>query len=335
MKALVLAGGRGIRLRPLSHTMPKQVIPVGNRPLLFYGLEAIRQAGVAEAVVVVDARDGSVRRAVGDGGRFGLRVSYVAQDAPLGTAHAVLAARDHLGDADFVLFPGDRMVFGGIGDLVEAYRADRPHALRLTGARSPGGEPADTGVCVLSPVVHQAVRSIGPDWSNRREIGSALRWLREHGHVVRDHVSAGQWEDGGVLEGLLAANRAVLSARRAEVRGMVDTDSELVGQVVVEEGGSVERSRVVGPALIGPDAVVRDSVVGPYTSVGADCVVDGASVGDSILMEGAELRDLRGVRGSVIGRNASVGPAVPGGRGHRLVVGDHAVVTVEVPGHGG
>ncbi|GAA1726485.1 glucose-1-phosphate thymidylyltransferase [Nonomuraea bangladeshensis] len=353
MKALVLAGGSGTRLRPITHTSAKQLVPVANKPVLFYGLEAIAAAGITEAGLVVGDTYAEIEAAVGDGSAFGLEVTYLRQEAPLGLAHGVLIARDYLGDDDFVMYLGDNFVVGGINGLVERFARERPSAQimltrvgdprqfgvaeldaagRVIGLEEkperPKSDLALVGVYLFSPAVHAAVAELKPSWRGELEITDAIQWLIEAGLRVDSSVISGYWKDTGNVTDMLEVNRLVLESVEPRVDGYVDAASELVGRVVVERGATVERSRVVGPAIIGERARVRDSYVGPSTSLGADCVLADAEIAYSIVMPRASISGVGRVEFSLIGHDAEVTPAPNTPRAHRLVLGDHSKVQI-------
>ncbi|MFE0155601.1 glucose-1-phosphate thymidylyltransferase [Nonomuraea sp. NPDC059007] len=352
MKALVLAGGLGTRLRPLTHTMPKQLIPVANKPVLHYGLRAIKDADITDVGIVVDGHDDHVRRAIGNGSAFGLNVSYIPQDAPSGLAHCVLIAREFLGDADFVMYLGDNIVMDGIVALRDDFLTRRPAAMVMTGKvlnptdfgiaevdtadrivrleekpKVPRSDLAVIGAYAFSPAIHQAVRSVTPNWRHEREITDALTWLIDHGFDVNAHPVSGYWKDAGRIDDLLDCNREVLGTIQRAVHGNVGEGSELIGPVVVETGASVLASRIVGPAIIGADASVVRSTVGPCTSIGPDCEVMDTTIENSILLTGASLRGVRGISASVIGRSARVHARSAPER--RLILGDDSKMLIE------
>jgi glucose-1-phosphate thymidylyltransferase len=276
MKALVLAGGSGSRLRPITHTSAKQLLPVANKPVLFYGLEAIRDAGISDVGIVVGDTAAAIEAAVGDGRAFGLDVTYIRQDAPRGLAHAVLITRDFLGDDDFVMYLGDNFIVGGISPLVDEFRSGRPDAqIMLTTVPDPrqfgvaelddAGEVvgleekpphpksdlALVGVYIFTPDVHEAVRHLAPSGRGELEITEAMQWLIDNGHKVRSTTISGYWKDTGNVADMLEVNRMVLEGVEARQQGVVDAASEFIGRVVIESGARVSRSRIVGPAIIG------------------------------------------------------------------------------------
>ncbi|MFF8844577.1 glucose-1-phosphate thymidylyltransferase [Streptomyces sp. NPDC015127] len=353
MKALVLCGGSGTRLRPITHTYAKQLVPVANRPVLFYGLEAIARAGVTEVGVVVGNNGDEIRAAVGDGSRFGLRVTYIPQQRPLGLAHAVLIARDFLGDEDFVMYLGDNFVVGGITELVDRFDAQRPDAqilltrvsdpsafgvAELDGRGSvvgleekpehPKSDLALVGVYLFGPAVHRAVRAIGPSRRGELEITDAIQWLIDDGRDVRSTTISGYWKDTGNVDDMLEVNRTILESLAPGVAGEVDESSELVGRVRVESGARVLGSRIVGPAVIGSGTTVTGSYVGPFTSVAENCRITDSEVEFSIVLRDSRLQGVRRVQASLIGRNVVVTPAPRTPDAHRFVLGDHSEVQI-------
>ena len=353
MKALVLSGGAGTRLRPITHTSAKQLVPVANKPVLFYGLEAIRDAGVTDVGIIVGDTHAEIEAAVGDGSELGIRVTYIRQDAPLGLAHCVLIAQDFLGDDDFVMYLGDNFIIGGITELVEEFRAgsydaqilltrvDNPSQFGVAELGPNGGvttlvekpkEPksdlALVGVYMFRPVVHDAVRAIKPSARGELEITDALQWLIDEGKDVRPHLVTGYWKDTGRLEDMLECNRKVLESVEPHVAGSVDAESSLIGRVVVEEGAVVERSVVRGPAIIGRDTVLRDTYVGPFTSIDFGCTLEDTEIEHSIVLEESTIRGVGRIEDSLIGKQVEVVPSAALPRAHRLMLGDHSRVSI-------
>ncbi len=349
----MLAGGSGSRLRPITHTSAKQLVPVANKPVLFYGLEAIRDAGIREVGIVVGDTAAEIEGAVGDGSRFGLEVTYLPQDAPRGLAHAVLIAREYLGDDDFVMYLGDNFVVGGIDGIVQRFRDERPDAQimltqvsdprafgvaeldaggRVVGLeekpREPKSDLALVGVYIFGPRVHDAVARLKPSWRDELEITDAIQGLIDAGHRVESTVISGYWKDTGNVTDMLEVNRLVLEAVEPSVAGAVDDSSELIGRVVVEAGATVTGSRIVGPVIVGAGSVVRDSYLGPFTSIDRDCRVIGSEIEYSIVLRGASIDGVGRIECSLIGREAEVTPAPHVPRAHRLVLGDHSKVQI-------
>ncbi|MDC2954228.1 glucose-1-phosphate thymidylyltransferase [Streptomyces gilvifuscus] len=353
MKALLLSGGSGTRLRPITHTSAKQLVPVANKPVLFYGLEAIAQAGITEVGIVVGDTAEEIREAVGDGIAFGLDVTYIPQSAPLGLAHAVLIAREFLGEDDFVMYLGDNFVVGGITALVDAFRAERPDARilltrvsnptafgvaeldaagRVVGLEEKPAQPrsdlALVGVYLFTPAVHEAVRAIKPSGRGELEITDALQWMIDAGRDVRSTTISGYWKDTGNVTDMLEVNRSVLETLERRIDGTVDERSELIGRVRVEAGATVTGSRIVGPVVIGANTVIADSYVGPFTSIAEDCRIEDSEIEYSIVLRGSSVRGVRRVEASLIGRDVEVTPAPRKPAAHRLVLGDHSKVQI-------
>ena len=353
MKALVLSGGAGTRLRPITHTSAKQLVPVANKPVLFYGLEAIRDAGVTDVGIIVGDTHAEIEAAVGDGSELGISVTYIRQTAPLGLAHCVLIAQDYLGDDDFVMYLGDNFIIGGITELVAEFqggsydaqilltKVDNPSQFGVAELGPHGGvttlvekpkEPksdlALVGVYMFRPVIHDAVRAIKPSSRGELEITDALQWLIDEGRDVRPHLVTGYWKDTGRLEDMLECNRKVLESLEPVVHGSVDADSVLTGRVVVEEGAVIERSTVRGPAIIGRDTVVRDTYVGPFTSIYFGCTLEDTEIEHSIVLEESTIRGVGRIEDSLIGKQVEVVPSSALPRAHRLMLGDHSRVSI-------
>ena len=353
MKALVLSGGSGSRLRPITHTSAKQLVPVANKPVLFYGLEAIRDAGITDVGIVVGDTEPAIREAVGDGSAFGLSAIYLRQEAPLGLAHAVLIAREFLGAEDFVMYLGDNFIVGGITALVEEFRAGRPDAqIMLTKVHDPrqfgvaelddAGEvvgleekPAEpksdlalVGVYIFTAAVHEAVADLKPSRRGELEITEAIQWLIDHGRKVRSTTITGYWKDTGNVTDMLEVNRMVLEGLESRCDGTVDGATEVIGRVVIENGARVSTSRIVGPVIIGAGAQVSGAYLGPFTSVASDCVIADSEIEYSIVLRGASIRGVRRIEASLIGHDVEVTPAPRVPRAHRLVLGDHSKVQI-------
>jgi glucose-1-phosphate thymidylyltransferase len=353
VKALVLAGGSGTRLRPITHTYAKQLVPVANKPVLFYGLEAIRDAGITEVGIVVGDTEPAIREAVGTGHAFGLHVTYIRQSAPLGLAHAVLEAREFLGEDDFVMYLGDNFIVGGITGVVEEFQALRPDAHimltqvadpRLFGVaeldsagqligleekpRQPKSDLALVGVYLFTPAVHEAVAALEPSWRGELEITEAIQWLVLGGRKVTSTTISGYWKDTGNVADMLEVNRTVLESAERAVAGEVDAESELIGRVIVDAGARVSGSRIVGPAIIGAGTVVTGSYIGPFTSIAAGCTIDDSEIEYSIVLEGASILGVRRIEASLIGHDVEVTPAPRVCQAHRLILGDHSRVQI-------
>jgi glucose-1-phosphate thymidylyltransferase len=353
LKGLILSGGKGTRLRPITHTSAKQLVPVANKPVLFYGLEAMAEAGIRDVgIIIAPETGGEIREAVGDGSRFGLSIEYIEQEAPLGLAHAVLTAEPFLGRIPFVMYLGDNLLRDGIGELVDTFRREEPDALilltpvpdpehygvaelsdgRVTRLVEKPSEPSTdlalVGVYMFTPAVFDAARSIEPSGRGELEITDAIQTLVDGGLRVDPHIVHGWWKDTGQVEDMLEANRLILDDLEERVDGeLVETRVE--GRVVIEEGARLERSTVRGPAIVGRGSHVSDAYIGPYTAVGEDVSIEGAELEHSIVLSGSRIGHLEyRIEASLIGRNVRIGrgPALP--KAYRFVVGDNADVQI-------
>ena len=352
MRALVLSGGEGSRLRPITHTSAKQLIPIAGTPILFHALAAIRAAGITEVGVVVGPPNGAeVREAVGDGSRWDLEVTFIEQEAPLGLAHAVMTARDFVAGRPFLMYLGDNVLPEGLTRFVQGFDRTGPDA-QIFLARVP--EPERFGVVVLDgervvrlvekprefvsdlalvgvylfrDSILEACDSLEPSWRGEYEITEAIQWLVDHGRTVRAEMVSGWWKDTGKPEDLLEANRMMLSLLETRIDGEVDDASTVEGAVVIGEGAKVTRSTLRGPVVIGPDSVIDASTIGPDVSLERGCRVDGSTVRDSIVMELCTIDRVEGLTSSILGRGAEVRRSEAGGA-HRLIVGDHSRVEV-------
>jgi glucose-1-phosphate thymidylyltransferase len=353
MKGLILSGGKGTRLRPITHTSAKQLVPVANKPVLFYGIEAMAAAGIEEVGIIIAPETGEeIRTAAGDGSRFGVRLTYIVQDEPLGLAHAVLTAEPFLGDSPFVMYLGDNLLQGGIEDLVAAFRDSEPDALiLLTPVADPEQygvaelldgavvrlveKPAEprtnlalVGVYMFNARVHAAARAIEPSSRGELEITDAIQHLVDSGRRVEPHVVKGWWKDTGRLEDMLAANRLVLDTIEARVEGEL-IDSQVDGRVVIEPSARLERTTVRGPAIIGASARLTDCYIGPYTAIGDGCSIENAEVEHSILLSGSAVSNLAGrMESSLLGRNVTVGRDHRQPRAYRFLVGDNSEIGI-------
>jgi glucose-1-phosphate thymidylyltransferase len=353
MKGLILSGGKGTRLRPLTYTSAKQLVPVANKPVLFYGLEAMADAGIRQVGIVVGDTAAEIRSAVGDGSRWGLEVTYIEQDAPRGLAHAVLISEPYLGDEPFVMYLGDNLLNRGIRHFVEQFAATRPAAqILLTHVPDPQmfgvaelcdgkvvglvekptvpkSDLALVGVYMFGPAIFDAVKRIRPSFRNELEITDAIQDLIDHGLEVRPHIVDGWWKDTGKLEDMLEANRLILDTLDRRIEGTIDAASRIEGKVVVEPGAVIERSIVRGPVIIGARARIIHAYVGPFTSIGNDVEIRDAEIEHSIVLEGSVISDLQNrVEDSLIGRNVRIyrEPVKPSA--FRFMLGDNSEVGI-------
>jgi len=353
VKGLILSGGKGTRLRPLTYTSAKQLVPVANKPVLFYGIEAIAEAGIRDIGIVVGDTQAEIRAAVGDGSRWGVRVQYIVQDAPRGLAHAVKISRDYIGDEPFVMYLGDNLLNKGIAQFVREFEAQKPAAqilltrvpdpqmfgvaqldqgrvVRLVEKpKEPIGDLALVGVYMFGPEVFDSVNRITPSFRNELEITDAIQDLIDRGLTVRPHIVEGWWKDTGKLEDMLEANRLILETFERRVEGTVDADSRIEGKVVIEKGAVIERSTIRGPAIIGSGARIVGAYVGPFTSIGNDVEIKDSEIEHSIVLEGSCVRDLANrVIDSLIGRNVRIWREPVKPSAYRFMLGDNSEVGI-------
>jgi glucose-1-phosphate thymidylyltransferase len=353
LKGLILSGGRGTRLRPITYTSAKQLVPVANKPVLFFGIEAMAAAGIEDIGIIIAPETGDeIREVTGDGSRFGVRITYILQDEPAGLAHAVLTAEPFLADSPFVMYLGDNLLQGGMTDLVHAFQTNEPDALilltpvpdpenygvaELTDGRvtrlvekppEPKTDLALCGVYMFTAGIHEAARAIEPSGRGELEITDAIQHLVDTGQRVEPHIVRGWWKDTGRLDDMLEANRLILDTITPRVDGdMVDSTTH--GRVIIEPGARLERSTVRGPAIIGSGAHLSDCYIGPYTAVGSGCVIERAEVEHSILLEGSSVRGLDGrIESSLLGRNVAIGRSTGQPRAYQFMVGDNSEIAI-------
>ena len=328
-------------------------MPVANKPVLFYGIEAMAAAGIEEVgIIIAPETGGEIRSAAGDGERFGVKITYIEQDAPLGLAHAVLTAEPFIGGDAFVMYLGDNLLRDGITNLVEEFRSNEPDALilltpvddpehygvaQLEGDRvtrlvekpkEPPSNLALVGVYMFTNAIFDAGKAIKPSGRGELEITDAIQHLVDSGMRVDSHVVHGWWKDTGQVQDMLDANRLILDEVE-ELHSGEERDSRVEGRVHVEEGAVIEGSTIRGPAIIGRGARVVDSYVGPYTAIGDEVVIESSEIEHSIVLAGSAIRDLPGrVEASLIGRGVSISRTEALPRVFRFVVGDGSDITI-------
>lgn len=353
MKALVLSGGEGTRLRPITHTSAKQLVPVANKPVLFYGIEAIKEAGIEDIGVIVGATELEIKAALGDGDRWGVNFTFIKQDQPLGLAHAVKIAADFLGEDSFVMYLGDNLIIDGIKSLVDEFREKKPNAEILLAhvkeperfgvaeledgkvkrliekPKEPPSDLALVGVYMFDSSIIKAVNAIEPSWRGELEITDAIQYLVEHGYEVLPHVIDGWWKDTGRLEDMLEANRIVLDSLEPVQEGFVDSESQIIGKVVISQGAEIINSIVRGPSIIGEKTKIINSYIGPFTSIYYDVLVKDSEIEHSIVLECSTITDLGArIEDSLIGKNVEVTKSPIKPKAYRFMLGDNSKVGI-------
>jgi glucose-1-phosphate thymidylyltransferase len=353
MKGLILSGGKGTRLYPLTYTSAKQLIPVANKPVLFRVIEAIRDAGITDIGIVVGDTAAEIRAAVGQGRRWGANITYIQQEAPLGLAHAVKISRDYLGDERFVMFLGDNVIEGGISPLIREFAAqdwdcqivltrvaqpenygvavlDDGRIVRLIEKpKDPPGNLALVGIYMFNSHIFEAVNAIRPSWRGELEITDAIQWLVDHGYSVYPYVHRGWWIDTGKMADLLEANRLVLEELEPKVEGYVDRDSHINGKVTIQEGAEIINSVVRGPAIIGEHTRIVNAYVGPFTSIYHHCLIEHSEIEHSIVLENSKIIDIpQRIEDSLIGRNVEITRSPIKPKAYKLMLGDNSKVGI-------
>lgn len=353
MKALILSGGKGTRLRPITYTSVKQLVPVANKPVLFRVIEAVRDAGISDVGIIVGDTAPEIQAAVGDGSRWGVKITYVRQEAPLGLAHAVKVAQDYLREEPFVMFLGDNVIQGGIERLVTQFsqntwnaqivlkQVEDPRAFgvaeirdgRIVGLeekpRVPKSNYALVGIYMFDHHIFEAVNAIKPSWRNELEITDAIQYLVEKGYKVYPYIHEGWWIDTGKMEDLLEANRLLLEELTPQIVGFVDSASQVNGKVWIEEGAEIINSVIRGPAAIGRESRIVNSYIGPFTSIYHHTTIEASEIEHSIILENCQIIDIpQRIENSLIGRSVEVKRSPIKPKAIKLVLGDHSKVGI-------
>lgn len=356
MKALVLSGGAGTRLRPLTYTGAKQLVPVANKPILFYVIENIVATGINDIGIIIAPETGrEIMERVGDGSRWGVKIQYIWQEKPLGLAHAVWVARDYLGDSSFLMYLGDNLIGSRITDQVRSFAENKElsAAIFLKSVPNPRSfgvavvddsgrvvdlvekpeePPSDlalVGIYLFRPVIFEAISNITPSRRGELEITDAIAWLIKHGYRVHSHIVTSWWLDTGKKDDLLLANDTVMDEWLiTDIRGSIDAGSRVTGRVVIEEGARIEQSVVRGPAIIGSGAILLNAHVGPFTAIGNNVRIERSTVEHCVIMEGCVITDVPRLEHSVLGRRVVVRPAPRNQESLCLMVGDDCVVEI-------
>jgi glucose-1-phosphate thymidylyltransferase len=353
VKGLILSGGKGTRLRPLTYTGAKQLIPIANKPVLYYAIEDLVEAGITDIGIVIGDTGDQIRAAVGDGRQFGASVSYIEQDAPRGLAHGVKVSQEFIGDDSFVLFLGDNFIRDGIVSLVEEfrvngansqlllYRVPNPEAFGVADVQGgrvvrvvekpkvPPSDLAIVGIYMFDHHVFDAIEEIRPSWRGELEITDTIQVLINRGLNVTPKILSGWWIDTGKHADMLEANRLILETQEPSVLGEVDDKSQLFGRVVIQRGAQVRNSVIRGPAIIGEETIVVDSYIGPFTSIYHHCLVQSSEIEHSIILEHSQVVDIpHRIEDSLIGRNVEIARSPMKPRAYKLMLGDYSRVGV-------
>jgi len=351
MKALILSGGEGTRLRPITHTAAKQLIPIANKPILFYGIEAVREAGITDVGIVVGDTYEEIKEAVGEGKKWGSKITYIKQEAPLGLAHAVKISQDFLANESFVMYLGDNIIKQGIKSLVDEFRKKRANSqILLAHVENPGQfgvaelergkvvrlvekpkEPktdlALVGVYMFDHHIFEAVNNIKPSWRGELEITDAIQYLIDKNFLVHSHIIDGWWKDTGKPDDLLEANRIMLDDLEARIKGEIDKSSKISGKVRIEEGAQIINSVIRGPATVARGCKIIHSYIGPFTSIYYNVLIEDSEIEHSIVMEECKISGLKArIEDSLIGKNVVIIKSTSKPKAYRFMLGDSSQV---------
>ena len=354
MKGLILSGGKGTRLRPLTYTSAKQLIPIANKPILFYGIEFMRDAGITEIGIIVGDTRAEIMERVGDGSNFGVNIEYIHQAEPLGLAHAVLTAEKYLGSEEFTMYLGDNLLRDGIKGIVSEFQRRAPDCMiLLTKVKNPSqfgvaelkedgsvkqliekpsnpkSDLALVGVYLFNRAIFDAARKIKPSFRGELEITDAIQQLVNDGKTVYHSIVEGWWKDTGKLEDMLEANRLVLDRLEGSIEGHVDASSRLEGRVIVGPNSRIINSAIRGPVIIGRNVVIENAFIGPYTSIQNQCHISECNLEHSIILEESIIRNVPGrLTDSLIGRKVVVECGAMKPQAIRLMLGDSSWVSL-------
>lgn len=351
MKGLILSGGHGTRLRPITYTSAKQLVPVANKPVLFYGIEALRDAGIKEIGIIVGHTRAEIEAAVGNGEKFGVNITYIPQDAPLGLAHAVKISEPFIGKSPFIMYLGDNLVMDGVKAVVEDFINAKANAQILLAKvpnpqsfgvaeledgkiirleekpKNPKSDLAVVGVYLYDHHIFDACRAIKPSPRGELEITHAIQWLIDQRFNVRSSIISGWWKDTGKLEDMLEANRMLTDRLETKIDGEMDSKCQVDFRVVLEKGAKLINSKVRGPAIIGAGTIVENSFIGPFTSIGPNCQVRNCEIEHSIILEGSQLEDVPArVQDSLLGKGVKV--TKHHYKAYQFVLGDNSEVRI-------
>ena len=355
MKALILAGGKGTRLRPLTYTSAKQLIPIANKPTIQYGIEAIIEAGITEIGIIVGDTKKDIMNALGDGSQFGAVFTYIEQDSPRGLAHAVMIAEDFMDGDSFLMYLGDNVVQDGVKNFVDDFQKQDANAMVLLNPvpnpsqygvvvmenntivqliekpKVPPSNLALVGVYLFDNNIFKAVHSIKPSWRNELEITDAIQWLVDQKLQVSPHIIHNWWKDTGKPEDMLEANRILLEKIRGDIQGEICEGSHVTRSVEIGEGSIIENSTIRGPAIIGKNVHIKNAYIGPFTSIGDNTSIENAEVENSIIMEQSKIKDINTRLDScLLGKGVQVCSQIRRPKSIALVLGDNSTVDLSV-----
>ncbi|MBN2365140.1 MAG: glucose-1-phosphate thymidylyltransferase [Calditrichaeota bacterium] len=351
MKALITSGGRGTRLRPITHTQNKHLIPVANKPILHYAIEAIVEAGITDIGIVISADNADVPRAIGNGEKWGVNIRYIPQEAPLGLAHVIKISQDFIRDDPFIFYLGDNMVIGGVKRFIDRFQAEKSNChLTISKVKEPSrfgvpdlknhhiigveekpekpkSEFAVAGIYLYDHTIFEAVNAIQPSARGELEISDAHQYLLDKGYRITYSEITGWWKDTGKPEDLLEANRLVLSTLQNDLQGEIDQQSQLAGDVVIGKGSTIRESHIRGPVIIGENTKIENSYIGPYTSIHNETIVRNSEIEFSIVMENCRIENV-GIRieSSILGSNVEIIKAKGIPKTHRFILGTQSLV---------
>ena len=351
-----MAGGHGTRLRPLTYTGNKHLLPIANRPMLFYGLEHLRNAGIRNVGIILGPIKEGVVESVGDGSRFGVNVTYIEQPDPLGLAHAVKISQDFIGEEPFVMYLGDNLLRQGVGDFVKIFESKgldclagvcpvkNPSVFGIaeldpTGRivrlvekpKEPKSNLALIGVYVFGPAIFEAVNKLKPSWRNELEITDAIQALVSQGKRVEVERVSGWWKDTGKPEDLLEANQLVLADLKNSIDGNVSEEAEITGNLALGKGSRIlDHVSIRGPVIIGNNCTLGPNVhIGPYTSIGDECRIKNVEIENSIVMKGSIVESNKRIVDSLIGSYSTIlnGDEIKP-KGYKLIIGERSFAQI-------
>jgi len=349
MKALILSGGHGTRLRPITHSQQKQLIPIANKPVLFYAIEDVIEAGAKDVGIIVGPNKDQIIETVGSK-EWDANIEFIFQGDPAGLAHTILVAEDFLGDEEFVMYLGDNVIKGGITRQSSVFRDLAPDSLVLLTEveepqrfgvadldeegrvkrlvekpKVPPSNYALVGIYFFKPLIIEACKNIKPSWRGELEITDAIQWLIDNGHRVEASIVDGWWKDTGKSEDILEANRLILDEIKSKNEGVV-RESRVFGRAIIGKGCIIENSTIKGPCILGEGCRIRRSYIGPYTAINMNCDIEGTEIEDSVVMEECSISNAGRITESLIGKNVNIRENGQRPMGHRLIIGDNSEI---------